>query len=191
MSSPAPSSTVHSKTQFRSTGRISTDRTRPSTTARRPAASWPPARAGPAAAPLAAVATMSGSPFSPFSTDVCRACNSATRVSTSKGTIVAAQSRTRLTTAESWSAVRSCSRRPSSGEKDRRGSTTVTCVPGGSASVTASSAAARVTRRSGVSIISSGTSSPCCAHFSRSLSACAASTTKWTARKLVGRSPRA
>jgi len=57
--------------------------------------------------------------------------------------------------------------------------------------LTASSAAARVIRRSGVSIISSGISWPYCTQFSRSSSACAASMTKCTARMLVGRSPRA
>ena len=49
--------------------------------------------------------------------------------STSNGMMVAAELGTRLTTAAILSAVRSCSSRPSSGEKLRRGSTTVTCVP--------------------------------------------------------------
>jgi len=89
-----------------------------------------------------------------------RAARASTRLRTSNGTIVATACGMLLITPAILSAVRSCSSRPSRGEKDRRGSTTVTLVPGCSTSRLTSSADARRIRRSGVSIISSGTSWP-------------------------------
>jgi hypothetical protein len=105
--------------------------------------------------------------------------------------IVAAASGIRLTAAAILSAVRSCSSRPMSGEKPRRGSTTVTWVPGTSASRRTSSWAAWSSRRSGVSIISNGMSWPNRTHRSCSWLALAVSMTKWTARSEVGRRLRA
>ena len=100
--------------------------------------------------------------------------------------MVAAALGTRLTTPAILSAVRSCSSRPSSGEKLRRGRITVTWVPGVAASWLTSSAAARVSLRSGASTNSSDTllsGSQAC----RSRSACSLSMTKCTARSVVGR----
>ena len=71
--------------------------------------------------------------------------------------MVAAALGTRLTTPAILSAVRSCSSRPSSGEKLRLGKIAVTCVPGVSASRLTSSAAARFSLRSGQSMNSSDT----------------------------------
>ena len=105
---------------------------------------------------------------------------------TSNGMMVAAALGTRLTTPAILSAVRSCSSRPSSGEKLRRGRIAVTWVPGVAASWVTSSAAARVRRRSGVSTNSSDTLRSG-SHAVRSRSACSVSMTKWTARSTVGR----
>ena len=71
--------------------------------------------------------------------------------------MVAAALGTRLTTPAILSAVRSCSSRPSSGEKLRLGKIAVTCVPGVSASRLTSSTAARFSLRSGQSMNSSDT----------------------------------
>jgi hypothetical protein len=117
----------------------------------------------------------------------CRSDSTRTRRCTSNGMMVAAASGMLLTTAAILSAVRSCSSRPSSGEKLRRGRITVTCVPGTWACSQTRSAEARVSRRSGQSTRSSGTSSTRLTHLSRSLFARVVSMTKWTARSVVGR----
>ena len=105
--------------------------------------------------------------------------------------MVAAAFGIRLTAAAILSAVRSCSIRPISGEKLRRGSTTVTWVPGCSASCRTNSWEACTSRRSGASIISNGMSWPNRTHRSRIRSALALSMTKCTARSDVGRRLRA
>ena len=121
----------------------------------------------------------------------CRSSSTRTRLSTSNGMMVAAAFGMRLIAAAILSAVRSCSIRPRNAEKLRRGSTTVTWVPGCSASRWTSSWDACTSRRSGVSIISNGTSWPNRTHRSRSRSALALSMTKCTARSDVGRRLRA
>ena len=105
--------------------------------------------------------------------------------------IVAAAFGTWLITSAILSAVRSCRIRPSTGAYPRRGSTTVTWVLFCAAARLTSSRDARVSRRSGASIISSGMSCPNLIHFSCSCCARALSMTKWTARSVVGRRPRA
>ncbi len=100
--------------------------------------------------------------------------------------MVAAALGTRLTTPAILSAVRSCSSRPSSGEKLRRGRIAVTWVPGASASWLTSSAAHRVSLRSGQSTNSSDTLRSG-SQAARSRSACSLSMTKCTARSIVGR----
>jgi hypothetical protein len=148
----------------------------------RPGAATAPGLAGrdpSAAVPAAAVLTAA--------VPACRSSSTRTRLCTSNGTMVAAASGMLLTTAAILSAVRSCSSRPRSGEKLRRGRITVTCVPGTWACSQISSSVARSSLRSGQLIRSSGTSSTRLIHLSRSLSARAVSMTKWTARSEVGR----
>src|SRR5262249_23236110 len=114
-----------------------------------------------------------------------------TRLSTSKGTIVAAACGMRDTAAAILSAVRSCSSLPTTAEYVRRGRIAVTPTPGSSASALTSSAAHLASRRSGQSTKSSTMPVFARTQSRRRVSAWALSITKCTACSEVGRRLRA